>query len=214
MKTLKNVIVLSLILTSLVSFAAKAENTVKDLNFDVVRNGEKIGIHQIHFTQNGQNLNVSIQTDVEVKVMFITAYKFHHRSTEQWKSGLLQHLQSQTDDDGTAHRLDITRDGDVLSGQADGERIQVSHSTIPASLWNLDILKSASIINTLEGHEMKVRVEHMGRDPLLINERKQITDHYRLMGELERELWFNEAGRLVQVRFKGSDGSDIIYKRV
>jgi hypothetical protein len=36
--------------------------------------------------------------------------------------------------------------------------------------------------------------------------------HYQLSGELERELWYDAAGVLVQVRFKGKDGSDIRYE--
>ncbi|WP_367272434.1 DUF6134 family protein, partial [Parvibaculum sp.] len=35
--------------------------------------------------------------------------------------------------------------------------------------------------------------------------------HYSVTGKLNRELWYDDKGVLVQVKFDGSDGSEITY---
>lgn len=203
------------LLLTFFSFAtSQAQASGQDLNFDVMRNGEKIGIHRILFNQNGTDLNVNIQTDVEVKIMFVPVYKFHHRSIENWKNGQLVGLHSKTDDDGTYHQLSLARQNNILSGSSDGKDIAVKQNLLPASLWHPEVIKSLSLFNTLEGHEMKIEVDHIGKEVITTDKGPQSADYYKLSGELERELWFDEHMRLIKVRFKGSDDSEIVYKLI
>lgn len=192
----------------------QAQASEQDLNFDVLCNGEKIGNHQIIFEKHGEDLNVSIQTDVEVKIMFVPVYKFHHKSMETWKNGQLVGLYSKTNDDGTLHQLSLGRQNNVLSGTSDGKEISITRDILPASLWHPKIINSLSLLNTLEGHEMKIAVHHIGQEIMTTDKGTQPADYYKLTGELERELWFDKDQRLIKVRFKGSDDSEITYKLI
>ncbi|WP_417794254.1 DUF6134 family protein [Terasakiella pusilla] len=206
--------ILFLISITVPCLTGQAQASEQDLSFDVLRNGEKIGMHQIIFEKHGADLNVSIQTDVEVKIMFVAVYKFHHKSMETWKNGQLVGLYSKTNDDGTLHQLSLARQNNVLSGTSDGKEISITRDILPASLWHPKIINSLSLLNTLEGHEMKIAVHHIGQEIMTTDKGTQPADYYKLTGELERELWFDKDQRLIKVRFKGSDDSEITYKLI
>lgn len=189
-----------------------AEDT--DLSFDVIRGGDKIGEHHISIQETATGKQVDIKTDVEVKVLFVTAYEFKHVSQEKWENGVLTHLESTSNDDGTHHKLTLDLKNVTLQGIRDGQKIVIDHANIPASLWNKEILSQQTIVNTLDGHPMNIQVTNLGMEEILISGQKQMAEHVRLTGDLERELWFNQNNQLVQVKFKGSDGSEILYRMI
>lgn len=168
------------------------------LNFDVVRKGKDIGDHSYRFSGQSGNLTVTVATDIVVKVPLIrtTAYSFKHNSVESWKGGDLQQLSSSTNDDGEPHQLATTNKG-----------------VLPASLWNDDIVRSRKLINTIDGKIMSIRAADLGTDTVKTKRGSVSAHHYRLSGDLSRDLWYDDDGNLAQVMFKADDGSTVMYIR-
>ena len=76
----------------------------------------------------------------------------------------------------------------------DGEQHSIklgASAILPASLWNAAIVKATKAINTIDGRKMT---------------------HYRLSGDLARDLWYDADGVLVKVAFVGDDGSKVEYR--
>ncbi|WP_296645022.1 DUF6134 family protein [Roseinatronobacter sp.] len=168
------------------------------LNFDVMRKGKDIGEHSYQFSGSETAFTVRVSTDVVVKVPLIrtTAYSFKHSSIETWKAGKLQQLQSATQDDGEPHQLSTAGKG-----------------VLPASLWNDDIVKSGTLMNTIDGHIMNIRVADLGMERVPVKSGNVTAHHYRLSGGLERDLWYDGDGNLARVAFKADDGSTVTYIR-
>jgi hypothetical protein len=168
------------------------------LSFDVMRKGKDIGDHSYSFSGDSGAFTVKVATDIAVKVPLLrmTAYKFHHASTESWKGGKLQQLNSSTDDDGEPHQLKTAGNG-----------------ALPASLWNDDIVRAGTLMNTIDGKIMKVRVADLGSETVKTRRGAVPAHHYRLSGELARDLWYDADGNLAQVAFKADDGSTVMYIR-
>ncbi|OHC74168.1 MAG: hypothetical protein A3G18_08270 [Rhodospirillales bacterium RIFCSPLOWO2_12_FULL_58_28] len=182
-----------------------------DLNFTVMREGDAIGTHVMKFRQNGDVLNVDIVTDVAVKLAFITVYRFEHKGVEGWNNGNLLVTSTVSNDDGTNHVLKAQAEGDQLVVNGNGEVHKTPVGIMPASLWNPEIVKHNVLLNTLHGKHMKVTVDDLGDESVTVKGASVAARHYVINGELERELWFDKAGTLVQVRFKGEDKSEILY---
>ena len=68
-----------------------------EVKFDVIRKNKVIGSHEITFTENNDILLVETNIDIEVKVLFISAYKFSHQSTETWINGNFTKIVAHTD---------------------------------------------------------------------------------------------------------------------
>jgi hypothetical protein len=181
------------------------------LRFAVFRDGSKIGEHELTFHDEGGNTQVDINTKVAVKIAFVTAYRFEHEGHEVWHGDRLIRLWSKTNDDGTKHVLDAETDASGLEIHADGHDGSAPNSIVPASLWNDRILQGGTILNTLDGTRMAVRVADLGPDPVFVGGRKEMASHYAITGDLQREVWYDSAHVLVKIRFKGKDGSTIEY---
>ena len=168
------------------------------LSFDVVRKGKDIGDHTYRFSGGSGAFTVQVATDIAVKVPLIrtTAYSFSHQSVEQWKGGQFQQISSKTNDDGEPHQLK-----------------SASKGALPASLWNDDIVRSGKLMNTIDGAMMNVRVADLGNETVKTKRGTVAAHHYRMSGDLTRDLWYDADGNLAQVTFKADDGSTVMYVR-
>lgn len=168
------------------------------LRFDVLRKGKDIGDHSYRFSGNGVAFTVTVDTDVAVKVPLIRTkvYSFEHRSVENWKGGKLSKISSATNDNGEPYKLQTKGNG-----------------TLPASLWNEDIVRAKKLINTIDGKMMSVRVSDLGTEAVRVGGGTVNARHYRLSGDLARDLWYDDKGNLARVVFKADDGSTVTYVR-
>lgn len=182
------------------------------LNFSVMRKGDEIGRHVMKFEQKDDgSIAVDIRTRVKVKLLMITAYHFEHDSTELWKGGRLVSQHSKTDDDGDKHVMKVALNGGNLEVTADGAMAPADPEIIPASLWNVALVKQGVLLNTLDGSRMKVNVSKIGEETVPVRGSHMKATHYHVTGDLERHLWYTDQGLLVKVRFNGDDGSEINY---
>ena len=183
------------------------------LNFAVLRDGSEVGRHELQFRNDPEGLKVDINTNVAVKIAFITAYRFEHEGHEVWQGGRLVRLWSKTNDDGTRHVLDVSAAGNDLNVMADGKDPVTRPLRIPASLWHEGILREAQILNTLDGSRMAIAVTDLGTESIAVQGHTIPARHYAITGDLQRELWYDAQSILVKVRFKAKDGSQIEYIR-
>ena len=58
----------------------------KKVTYDIIRKNKVIGTHQIEFIENKDTLLVKTNINIKVTVLFVTAYKFSHQSTETWSN--------------------------------------------------------------------------------------------------------------------------------
>ncbi|MDH5187885.1 MAG: DUF6134 family protein [Rhodospirillaceae bacterium] len=189
--------------------------SAKTLSYTVLRNGSPIGTHNYILNSNGDETTVSINTDIKVKIFFATVYEFLHSSVEKWKGGMLVSIQSTTNDDGTPKELNVKGSGSALLINAKvkgaARNSKAPATSIPASLWNKEIISQSRLLNTLDGKIMKVKIDNLGVETVPSNGGNEQATHYKISGELTRELWFNANGDLVRVRFPADDKSEIIY---
>jgi hypothetical protein len=209
-----SIIALALILSPVIPATAQGFAAVKrsHLEFIVVRNDEAVGSHVIDFARDGDTTSVKISTNVVVKVAFIPVYRFEHAGIETWKGSQLIALRSRTNDDGTPHQVAVASEGDHLRVAADGSQATAAAAILPASLWNASIVAQSTLLNTLDGSQMRVAVEDRGDEVVPANGTRVRARHYAISGGLNRDVWFDATNTLVRVQFAAKDGSNIVYE--
>ena len=180
--------------------------------YAVVRGGSEIGRHVIEVDRQGDVTQVKIATKVQVKMAFITVYRFEQSSTETWKSNQLVALKSDTNDNGDEHHIAVREAASSLRINADGKNANAEKSLLPASLWFPATAKQRVLLNTVKGTQMRVEVADLGDDAVNAVGARVAARHYRLAGELARDVWYDHAGRLVRLQMTGSDGSLVTYE--
>jgi hypothetical protein len=194
------------------SSAAPAEPMAETLRFAVMREGQQIGTNTIELRRNGSETTVQMMTQVQVKIAFVTVYRFEQTETERWVGGKLMALSAVTNDNGTRHRVKATRANDRLTIEADGKTTEVAGNTIPASLWNPLLLEKTVAFNPQDGTMMPIAVTDRGVDQLVVQGRAKRTRHYVINSTFPQDVWYDDARQLVKVELKVSDGSTIRYQ--
>ena len=182
------------------------------LDFAILRNGEEIGRHILRFEARGRDIEVRVEARVDFWFGFIPLYRFDHRALEVWRDGALVRLTATTQDNGDDFQIEVRPDGAGLALSVNGETTPIDAAIIPASLWNIALVRRNLILDPADGELMSVAVTDVGADIITVRGRDVAARHYVMTGDFERDLWYDRDGVLMQVRFKGDDGSDIHYQ--
>jgi len=181
--------------------------------FLVLRHGNVIGAHSFTFSRRDGDFVVEVAIDIAVDLLGITLFRFTHRAEEVWRDGWLQSLVSATDDDGTLWRLQAARRDDALRGTVNDVGFDVSGFVIPASLWHRDTPRTQVLFGTIDGRTKVINSEALGSEAVTVGRRAVAARHFRLTGELERDVWYGDDCGIARVAFPARDGSLITLER-
>ena len=179
------------------------------MSFAIMRNGQQIGQHDITISSEEGTTTVNFRTEIQVKVMFINAYSFTYAGREVWADNHFKSFVSQTNDNGASHSVNASAGADRVAIAADGARMDASKNTVPSSFWNLDFINRTDFFHTETGKLMKLSVTDMGNERLSTRMGWRVARHYRIRGDLERDLWFDQSGAPMRYQLRGSDNSVI-----
>lgn len=185
---------------------------VKDLAFEVLRKGEPIGSHTISFRPNGDELEVDIDINLDVKFLMITAYSYRHTNREVWRDGRLVRIETKTDDDGEAFFVNGRANADGFEVNGSGGDNVAPSGIIPTSYWDPAIVKQDRLLNTQTGELLDVSIRPGDETEILVGDSTVNARHYVMTGDLDLELWYDPGGTLKRIRFEASDGSTIDYR--
>ena len=185
------------------------QRKVTTLNFAVTRNGEQIGSTSVKLRRNGEQTVAETATTVQVKIAFITVYRYEQRLTERWVGGKLDALSAVTDDNGSVHKVSATRTGDKLAVNADGRVSQVDPAMMPANLWNASLVRMTAALDPKDGSVMPVSVVDRGQEQVVVQGRAITAHRYSIKTTIPQEVWYDEHQSLLKVELRGSDGSTI-----
>ena len=205
-------LVASVILAAGTATAASAQDNAT-LKYAVMRNGDTIGSTTVRLVRDGAATLAEVATHVQVKVAYITVYRFDEHETERLgDDGRLLALKAVTDDNGTVHNVSATRDGNMLAVDADGKRSTIDPTLIPVSLWNAALLEKTKALNPQDGRITPVSVVDRGEDRLVLDGRPTPAHHYSIDTGIAQDVWYDRDHRLVKVELQAIDGSKILYR--
>ena len=183
----------------------------EEILFDVYRDDDKVGFHRVRFSGSGDDLTVRSDFELEIDFLFLTAFRYLYRSEGQWRQGQLERLTATVDDDGEDFAFGVFRDGLQLRIEKAGGTITMDAPLFPTTHWNAGVLDQSQVLNTLTGLINQVRIEPRARESVTTERGEVPATRYAYTGELETEVWYDDSGRWVKLRFDGRDGSNIEY---
>ena len=208
----RTIVFVATVLLSAPALMAAALASAETMRFAIMRNGEQIGTYALEVNRNGAETSVAAVTDLTVRVVFFTAYRLQHTENERWVGGRLVALSSKCDDNGTRHSVSATAKGSGLEVTVDGRATMVDPNVMVPNFWSPQLLARPLMLNTQDGQITPVTVNDGGEEELTINAQVIRTHRYTVNSRYSQEIWFDDQARLVQARFKGSDGSVIMYQ--
>ena len=187
----------------------------KSLGFAVMRKGEKIGEHLLTFDGQGDNLKVEVNVELKVSFGPIVVFRYKHHAAEIWQNGQLATLDTETNDDGTHHKVTgrDTPDGFKVEGTKTRPYI-APPVALPATHWNRKQL-DGPWINTQDGRLLRPTITPMGRAMIPVASGTEIpAQHFSLTGDAVLDTYYDDTRNWVGLNFKAGDGSLILYERI
>ena len=159
-----------------------------DAAFDIIRKGDRIGYHAVKVEAAGDG-GVRVDTRIEMQVKFgpIPVFRYEHVSTENWRGGVLQSVESRTDNNGKSETLTARREGEALL--IDGARYKGEGpgDAIPSSYWNKAIVSTRTLLDTQNGRLIDVQIENLGETT---SPSGATAEQHKLTGTVDLNLWY------------------------
>lgn len=178
--------------------------------FAVSRNGSPIGLHRIEITEKGGLLSVDINIELTVKVAFITFYDYRHHNREFWDDQGLVQFNSQTNDNGTRHRVKAGRQADQLVIEGSEGTVNAPLASLPTTYWQRRFMATDQWIDTQVGRLINSTVSAPRTERIQAMGQLIEAERFELRGDLDLDLWY-QGENWVKLQFEASDGSMIEY---
>jgi hypothetical protein len=178
----------------------------------IQKDGAPIGEHRVVFDRHGDLVVIQEATEIEVRLAMIPIYSFEHEGRQVWENDRVLRIDSTTNDNGRKLAIAVRPNGHGYIRTVNGRVDRFDESTEVLAFWNKDTLDHRVFFSAVEDKTLQVSFEFAGREKLAIAGTKLDVDHYRMVGDEERELWYDAAGHLAKVRLRRL-GSDIEYLR-
>jgi len=201
---------LAVVLGTLAAPLAAALPATRELAFAILRNDDSVGYHSITFERRGEDLIVDIDINIEVRLAFLTLFRYEHENREVWRDGRLVSLDTWTDDDGTRYAVTAraTPAGLRVEG-ADGTFL-APEETIPTSYWNPETVEQTRLLDTQRGRLLDVTIRPLGNDSVELGSAAVPASKYAVSGDLNLLVWYTPQGELAKIAFEAR-GAAIDY---
>lgn len=200
---------------ALASVTATADTGPGLLKFEVALDDKPIGEHSLTFNRSADGaLETRIAIDLAVKFGPFTVFDYTHRNASLWQDGVLQRMRSQTDDNGERHDVSIDLVGDhlrIVNNSA--PQFTVPRNMLPTTYWMASTVSQDRLLNSQTGELLEVDVQEVGRETVPGPDGPIAATRYRMVGDLEIELWYDDTGILVGLAFEAR-GSDVTYRLI
>lgn len=178
--------------------------------FQIFRKGDVVGEHVLTLERDAGDLVVTNDIEIVVKFFGIPVYRYEHQNREVWRDGTLQAVSSKTNKNGKT--FDLTgerRDGALYVEGREGE-LTIDGDILTTSLWHPGTREASELLDIEVGEVEQVRVSRTGTERVPGPDGQIEAEHYRIDGDLQRDVWYDRDCRLVRVAFDaGKDGSRI-----
>ena len=206
-----------LAITILLTTFLEAKSTeLKDIFFNVYRNGSKIGYHKINFNNDNNSVNPFVEIKFEVTFLGFTVYNYFHQNNENWFNNSLVQLKSKTDKDGENLFCNVNKINNRISLDGTNNKEKINNMIIPSSYWNYDLVKDKkdkTVLNTQDCSFIDFKINYLGEDNIYNN--KILAEHFKLTGkeitgdDVDIDIWYKDSQWVKMIFYK--DGSEIEY---
>lgn len=169
--------------------------------YNVLLNGQPVGHHQVAFFRHNGRTEIEAVSDVEVRFAFIPVFRFDHHRREVWESGRPVYIAATTDNDGDKYDITVRKSGDGAVRVVNDRTERFDGPIRALTLWNRDIVHYDTFVSLIDDEVVHASFEYQGLQPLSLGGQKIETDHYRMIGDASRDVWFDQAGHVAKVKF-------------
>ena len=152
-----------------------------EVSFDVIRKNKVIGNLTSKFIKDDEDIVLHSVLDINVKILFIPAYKFFQETKETWRNGEFISIDGFTDfEDDREYKIDGKDEDGVFRVTGMDGSLELDEKIIPLNYWNKNILDEKELFDTQKGIVRKITVKKLKDEEIKINNSKLLSEKYTL----------------------------------
>jgi hypothetical protein len=183
-----------------------------DMLFTVLRQDDPIGTHRIAFERQGDEFHVRVDIDLEVKLAFVTLFRYSHSNHEIWRDNRLVSLETSTDYNGKPFFVRGRASAEGFAVESSSGSYVTTAEVLPSSYWHPETVGRERLINTQSGKLMSVTVKPLGAESVQVGDNARNSRRYRVEGDLKADLWYTPEGEWTKLVFE-INGETIVYDK-
>ncbi len=183
---------------------------VGKLTFMATRGTSEIGNHAIEITRSGDVVTVTNETNIAVRILMITAYRFTQRAREVWRGNRLVEFAATTDDDGVKNQIEGKADDRALLIIVDGKPASLPPTIMPASLWNPRLVQQSKLFDTADGRQLSINVKLVGEETVQLHGKATKARRFAFTGDMQRDIWYDQSWTPIQASFLAPKDKSVI----
>lgn len=181
---------------------ADATPPTGEWNFRALLDGKPIGQHRFSVSGEGDERKVVSEASFAVKFIGITAYRYRHKATEQWRTNCLTALNSTTDDDGKPESVRAEQNDATLKG-----------CVMSFAYWNPAIQTQTRLLNAQTGKLETVQVHRIGNGSVEVRGKPVEATGLRITGAANPiVVWYSAQGEWVGLDSTVAGGRKLSYR--
>ena len=181
--------------------------------FSILYKGFRIGTHTISYSPATGETRVNTEIHLEVKIAFVSAYSFSHRSEETWRAGRLMSLSSDTVEHGEPLHVEgaATPQGFRIVSKG-GPYIAPAATLTSNSLWTPVMLEQTTVVDAEHGGVIGVSARKVADEAIVIaGGQVQATRYTFITPNYAGSVWYDGGNHWVRAEFE-RDGSKVQYQ--
>ena len=168
-------------------------------NFRVFLNDSPIGQHRFTLRRDGEDAELRSEARFEVKLLFISAYRYAHTAVERWRGNCLTGMTARTDDDGKKLSVDAAATFAASAQQGNGLAVSTGSGRQPLdgcvmsfAYWNPALLKQERLLNAQTGEHEAVKISDSGDERIVVRGVPVTARRYRIAGSKNPiDIWYS-----------------------
>lgn len=170
--------------------------------FSILVDGKERGKSQMSISRRPDGTEVmSGRAEVRIKYLVYT-YQYSSRATETWKDGRLQQLENSANYGGKEYVVNAVATEEGLSVKVNGQERTARPDVWVTSYWKLPDRKyrnqSLPLLNGDTGRDIRGALERVGSEKINVAGKPQQAERYRVKGDVQVDLWYDDQERLVR----------------
>jgi hypothetical protein len=169
-----------------------------------------IGTLTIVSTRRGDERVYDQTLHIAVKLLFVTAYHQDSERKEAWRGDRLISYDAKTDDDGKKNTIVGRAQGDKFVIDGPAGHIAAPATVYPSNPFDPGIVHATLVMDTGSGKLLHVTVTPGAEETVTAGGGSLKARRYAMTGDLQRDLWFDDKGKLLKFSFK-NDGALVTF---
>lgn len=159
--------------------------------FEVSLDDRRIGYHRFLLSEDGDRRVLETEAAFDVKLLFITAFRYRHSNVEVWDDGCLESINARTDSNGRMFEVKGTRKAERLSIMRNNGDDELEECVRTFAYWDPAVLEADRLLNSQTGEYESVSVRDDGNDVISIDGMPVAARRYVLSAKAgDIRLWY------------------------